>query len=148
MPNDPLFLMKPNYVLGNPAAPEDICPGDNINYTESIFEPYTDEKHTDGVIYFPIQYIDKTTGEIKEHNIEIRFSKVKKEFYDKTAVAGDPGGKPLGRYVKNWKEYQLYGQIEKLILDSSIFMKILISHNIGGGAAKLNLILFWMKRLE
>ena len=48
MPNDPLFLMKPNYVLGNPATPENICPGDNINYTESIFEPYTDEKHTDG----------------------------------------------------------------------------------------------------
>lgn len=100
MPNDPLFLMKPNYVLGNPATPENICPGDNINYTESIFEPYTDEKHTDGVIYFPIQYIDKITGETKEHNIEIRFSKVKKEFYDKTAVAGDPGGKPLGSYVK------------------------------------------------
>lgn len=46
---------KPNYVLGNPATPENICPGDNINYTESIFEPYTDEKHTDGVIYFPME---------------------------------------------------------------------------------------------
>lgn len=100
MPNDPLFLMKPNYVLGNPATPETICPGDNVHYTENIFEPYTYEKYENGVIPFSIQYIDKETGEIKEHNIEIRFSKVRKEFYDKTAVAGDPGGKPLGRYVK------------------------------------------------
>lgn len=95
LPNDPLFLMKPNYVLGNPNDPANISPRKNINCTEPIFAPYGDE------VRVPITYTDKKTGEEKTSDIKIHFSKVRKEFYDQTAISsGDPGGKPIGRYVK------------------------------------------------
>ena len=95
LPNDPLFLMKPNYVLGNPNDPANISPRKNINCTEPIFAPYGDE------VRVPITYTDKKTGEEKTSDIKIHFSKVRKEFYDQTAISsGDPGGKPIGKYVK------------------------------------------------
>ena len=95
LPNDPLFLMKPNYVLGNPNDPANISPRKNINCTEPIFAPYGDE------VCVPITYTDKNTGEEKTSDIKIHFSKVRREFYDQTAISsGDPGGKPIGKYAK------------------------------------------------
>lgn len=95
LPNDPLFLMKPNYVLGNPNDPANISPRKNINCTEPIFAPYGDE------VCVPITYTDKKTGEEKTSDIKIHFSKVRREFYDQTAISsGDPGGKPIGKYAK------------------------------------------------
>lgn len=100
MPNDPLMLMKNNYVLGNPDNPGVISPRYNINCTEPVFEPYTNAEYPDGVVPFPIKYSDPNTGETKESQIEIKFSIVKNIFYDKTAIAGDPGKTALGRHVK------------------------------------------------
>lgn len=100
MPNDPLMLMKNNYVLGNPDNPGVISPRYNINCTEPVFEPYTNAEYPDGVVPFSIKYSDPNTGETKESQIEIKFSIVKNIFYDKTAIAGDPGKTALGKHVK------------------------------------------------
>lgn len=100
MPNDPLMLMKPNYVLGNPNSPGKIDPRRNENCSEVVFEPYGNEQYPNGKIPFPIKYIDSKTNEIKESVIELRFSKVKDIFYDKTAISGNPGNTLLGKHVK------------------------------------------------
>ena len=98
LPNDPLFLMKPNYVLGNLNDPANISERANINCTEPIFEPYGDN---DGEVIIQIPYVDKKTGEEKTSDVLIRFSKVRAEFYDQTAIStGDPGNKPIGKYTK------------------------------------------------
>lgn len=98
LPNDPLFLMKPNYVLGNPNDPANISERTNINCTKPIFATYGDNN---GEAIIPIPYTDKNTGEQKTSDVLIRFSKVRAEFYDQTAISsGDPGNKPIGKYVK------------------------------------------------
>lgn len=100
MPNDPLMLMENNYVLGNPDKPGEICPRINKNCTETIFEPYSNDKYPKGVVPFKIKYVDPITSEVKESQIEIKFSIVKNIFYDKTAIAGDPGNTKLGKHAK------------------------------------------------
>ena len=100
MPNDPLMLMKNNYVLGNPDNPGVISPRYNVDCTVPVFEPYANAEYPDGVVPFVIKYNDPETGEIKESTIEIKFSIVKNIFYDKTAIAGNPGQTLLGKHVK------------------------------------------------
>ena len=100
MPNDPLLLMNDNYVLGNPKKPGDIIPRLNTGCTETIFEPYGDENHPDGVFPFMIKYTDPHTYEVKEQEITITFSVVKDIFYDQTAITGNPGQTKLGKHVK------------------------------------------------
>lgn len=98
LPNDPMFLMRPNYVLGNINDPANISERANINCTEPIFTPYGDNN---GEVHLEIPYIDKATGKEKTSDVLIRFSKVRAEFYDQTAISsGDPGSKPIGKYVK------------------------------------------------
>lgn len=99
MPNDPMFVMNPNRVLGNPADPENISPRSNTNCTESLFEPYANEDFPKGMMKILVKYYDRETHEIKESEVTIAFSKVKDIFYDKTAMAKDPGGTPMGKYV-------------------------------------------------
>lgn len=100
MPNDPLMLMKNNYVLGNPDKPGEISPRHNTNCTVPVFESYTNSEYPDGIVPFAIKYADPDTGETKESKVEIKFSIVKNIFYDKTAIAGDPGKTSLGKHVK------------------------------------------------
>ena len=101
LPNDPLFLMVPNRVLGNVNDPANISERNNVGCTEPIFERYKDGNCQNGEQVVPIEYIDKKTGEKKKSNVIIRFSKVRAEFYDKTAIpVGDPGSKPIGQYAK------------------------------------------------
>lgn len=100
MPNDPLMLMRNNYVLGNPDKPGIISPRANIDCTEPVFEPYTNKDYPDGIVPFMVKYNDPVTGEVKESQIEIRFSIVRNIFYDKTAIPGEPGNTPLGKHVK------------------------------------------------
>lgn len=100
MPNDPLMLMEDNYVLGNPSAPGNISPGNNINCTVPVFEPYTNDEYPDGIIPFMVKYKDPNTEEIKESEVKIKFSKVKNIFYDQTAIPKDPGRTELGKHVK------------------------------------------------
>lgn len=100
MPNDPLMLMENNYVLGNPDNPGCIDPRYNRECTETIFEPYGNNEYPDGIFPFRIKYNDSSTGEVKEHEVQIRFSKVRNIFYDKTAISGNPGNTALGKHVK------------------------------------------------
>lgn len=101
LPNDPMFLMKPNYVLGNLNDAGNISERKNVNCTEPIFEPYVTEQNPTGEVPIPVVYIDKKTGEKKTSDVIVRFSKVRAEFYDQTAIpSGDPGGKPLGQFAK------------------------------------------------
>lgn len=98
LPNDPLFLMKPNYVLGNPNDPANICERKNINCTEPIFAPFGDNN---GEVRLPISYADRSTGDTKTSDVVIHFSTVRAEFYDRTAIpTQNVGDKPLGKFVK------------------------------------------------
>ncbi len=99
MPNDPLFLMKPNYVLGNPDDPENISPRKNENCSEPLFEPYSNDEFPQGIVTIPVKYHDKDTRETKESIVKVTFSKVRDIFYDKTAMTKEPGGTPTGKHV-------------------------------------------------
>lgn len=92
--------MEDNYVLGNPSDPGNISPGNNINCTVPVFEPYTNDEYPDGIIPFMVKYKDPNTEEIKESEVKIKFSKVKNIFYDQTAIPKDPGRTELGKHVK------------------------------------------------
>lgn len=100
-PNDPLFLMKDNYVLGNPDNPGEIDPGTNTNCSEPVFEPFGNEEHPDGIVEMDIDYLDPSTYEKKTSKITLKFSSVRNIFYDKTAIAGNPGGTKLGKHAKD-----------------------------------------------
>ena len=96
--------MENNYVLGDPENPSSLnrnCK--DKNNLVPLFEPYVNETCINGVKLIPIKYYvtDETTGEknIKETNIEVRFSKVKNIFYDKTAFSSSPGSSDMGKYV-------------------------------------------------
>lgn len=71
-----------------------------MHCTEPVFEPYANKDYPDGIVPFMIKYNDPITGEVKESQIEIRFSIVRNIFYDKTAISGEPGNTPLGKHVK------------------------------------------------
>lgn len=100
LPNDPLMLMSNNYVLGNPNKPDSIELGKIDDSLTPVFQPYTNKEYPDGIVPVMIKYIDPDTGEIRESQIEIKFSIVKNIFYDKTAIPGDPGRTQLGKHVK------------------------------------------------
>lgn len=100
MPNDPMMLMVPNYVLGNPETPEEALYKKSDPNATALFEPYTTEICTDGIVKIPIEYQDKDTRERKNSIVEVAFSKVKDIFYDKTAFpAKDPGASHMGKHV-------------------------------------------------
>lgn len=101
IPNDPLMLMERNIVLGNPEYPKELRRGDN-SFNAPIFEPFTNECNTTGVVDFPVQYFVKSTGEMKESIVKLKFSVVKKEYYDQNAIPSsfNPGSFPIGKHVK------------------------------------------------
>jgi len=100
MPNDPLFLMTPNFVLGNVNDPENIEPQKNTNRTEPLFEPYGNSEFPDGVVPIEVYYTDRDTREVKQSVVHVKFSKVRDVFYDKTAMpARDPGSTPMGKFA-------------------------------------------------
>ncbi len=97
MPNDPLFIMKPNLVLGNPDKPGHYELRNNTDYTECLFEPYATDAYPKGVIEHIVKYIDHKDKQVKESKVKITFTKVRDIFYDKTALSADPGGTPVGK---------------------------------------------------
>lgn len=103
MPNDPLFLMPRSQfcVKKNCSDTNAACRkyDESTGYTESIFEPFTTEENTTGIVKHPVYYFDKL-GEQHESIVTIRFSIVKEKYYDKAYIASDPGGLPYGKCVK------------------------------------------------
>lgn len=94
-PNDPLFLLPNNYVLGDPNDPGKAFikqGGDNL---EPFFEPFGDEN---GEVLVPVKY-RKKDGTVGESSVIVRFSIVKAKFYDETAIkAGkNPGDTQFGK---------------------------------------------------
>lgn len=93
-PNDPLFLMEDNYVLGNPDDPKRVYIKKSGSSLESIFEPYKN-----GEVNIPVKFID-ADGNENISNVTIRYSVVKNKFYDQTALENDPGRYEIGKYAK------------------------------------------------
>lgn len=101
-PNDPLFLMENNYVLGNPEEPGKAYKKRNDNNLEPFFEPYRMEGNENGEVVIPIKYYDKN-GNVAESTVLARFSIVKSKFYDETAFkpGTNPGSYEFGKnYAK------------------------------------------------
>lgn len=103
VPNDPLFLMENNMVLGNPENPGEIVSVfDDRSNAEPIFEPYGNEYNPDGIVREKIKYRAIDSEEIKEGVVTIKFSKVKSKFYDQTAFSKskNPGNYHIGKHAK------------------------------------------------
>lgn len=100
MPNDPLFLMGNNIVLGDPANPDRLCRKSNEAGLEPIFEPYCTEFCPNGVVIRTIKYWDRETKTAKEGQVKLTFSIVKEKFYDVDHMTNpNPGNTPMGSYV-------------------------------------------------
>ena len=100
MPNDPLFLMENNIVLGDSSCPEKLCKKSDADGLEPIFEPYTTEYCKDGIVHQTIKYWDRETKTVKEGEVTLTFSIVKEKFYDKDHITNiEPGNTPMGKYV-------------------------------------------------
>lgn len=100
-PNDPLFLMENNLVLGNPSHPTELNKRKHGAPYVPVFESYNGKDHqiNNGTIEVPVKYYDKT-GEVAESIVIVRFSIVRQEFYDETACKSNPGQQPFGKYAK------------------------------------------------
>lgn len=100
VPNDPLFLMENNIVLGDPASPDKLfCKCDDTNL-EPLFEPYITEFCKDGVVYQEVKYWDKETKSAKEGKVKLTFSIVKEKFYDLDHMTNpNPGNTQMGTFV-------------------------------------------------
>lgn len=100
MPNDPLFLMSNNIVLGDPANPDKLCKKSNETGLEPIFEPYCTEFCPDGVDTRTIKYWDRESKTAKEGKVKLTYSIVKEKFYDMDHMTNpNPGNTPMGAYV-------------------------------------------------
>jgi hypothetical protein len=99
LPNDPLLLMGDNLFLGNLTSPGQIDKR-NDNYTEPLFEPFTNETNKTGIVNLPIKYLDKKNHEVKESMVTLKFSIARKELYAKENILKDPGTTQMGKYAK------------------------------------------------
>lgn len=101
-PNDPLFLLPNNYVLGNPAFPGKAYIKKNGVELEPYFEPYGPDN---GEHLVPVKY-RKPDGSVGESTVIVRFSVVKAKFYDKTAIpqGGNPGNTEFGSHFASKME--------------------------------------------
>ena len=100
LPNDPLFLMPNNVVLGDPSDTEKLQRKKFAVGSEPIFEPYKTEYCPDGVVKQTIKYWDRDTKTAKEGIVTITFSIVKEKFYDIEHMPNPtPGNTDMGKYV-------------------------------------------------
>lgn len=99
-PNDPLFLMNDNCVLCDPVKPKVVYKPGEKKDLEAPFELYTAKGTGTGEVEVPIEYIDKN-GERAISPVLVRFSIVKKNFYDETAFpkGSNPGNSALGKHA-------------------------------------------------
>lgn len=100
LPNDPLFLMPNNIVLGDPNDTEKLQRKNYAEGSEPIFEPYRTEFCPDGIVKQTIKYWDRDTKTPKEGIVTITFSIVKEKFYDIEHMPNPtPGNTDMGKYV-------------------------------------------------
>lgn len=100
LPNDPLFLMSNNIVLGDPSDPGKLQKKAFVDGSEPLFEPYVTEFCPDGIVKQTIKYWDRETKTAKEGVVTLTFSIVKEKFYDLEHMqVPNPGNTDMGRYV-------------------------------------------------
>jgi hypothetical protein len=87
-PNDPLCLMDDNILMGDPTDPKRVK-----KKGESIFELW-ENGDICGTVNLPVKYSDLESNEIKESNVEIKFSWAKEVFHS----AG--GECEIGKFIK------------------------------------------------
>lgn len=104
LPNDPLFLMRVNQCCVKTTVTDTDanygCYNEDSGYTESLFEPYTNEDNSTGVVNKEVFFIDRK-GEKKTSYVTIRFSIVKEKYYSSRYIKSDPGSLPFGKYAKS-----------------------------------------------
>lgn len=100
LPNDPLFLMTNNIILGNPERPEERVLGKHTATFEPLFEPFSTIKYPNGIVSINIDYLDNASKTKKTGVVTLKFSVVKEKFYDQDHMtAPNPGNTPMGEYV-------------------------------------------------
>lgn len=100
LPNDPLFLMPNNIVLGDPANTSKLQKKAFAAESEPLFEPYTTEFCPEGIVKQKIRYWDRETKTAKEGEVTLTFSIVKEKFYDLEHMPNpNPGNTDMGKYV-------------------------------------------------
>lgn len=100
LPNDPLFLLENNRILGNPENPGSADQTEREKL-EPLFEPYVTEDTPNGIKEVPVKYWDIVEETEKEAIVTLKFSKIKSKFYDQQAFpGGNPGGSEMGKEVK------------------------------------------------
>lgn len=98
LPNDPLFLMKNNLILGDPEKPTDYNLRNGGSFTEPFFEPFIiKDSNEDGEIEVPIEYFDEEEKIKKKSKVIIKFSIVKEKFYSKKYIERKPGQVGVGK---------------------------------------------------
>lgn len=101
VPNDPLFLIDNNVILGNPSDVQNINNSvENKDGLEPIFEPYPTILHPNGVVPIEVTYYDRHTKQKKNGVVTVKFSIVKEKFYDQEHMTcPNPGNTDLGQYI-------------------------------------------------
>lgn len=99
LPNDPLMLLDRNLVLGNLDCPGQVQEGNLRDFTVPLFEPFGNEMYPSGELTIDVKYHDRETMEIKEGPVKLKFSVIKREFYDQDAIAGTVGTSPMGKHA-------------------------------------------------
>lgn len=99
LPNDPLFLMKDNLVLGDSEHPTEYQIRNGGNFTEPFFEPYIIEgiSNDKGEQEVEIEYFDVKENKKKTSKIIIKFSIVKEKFYSSKYIEKKPGTLGVGK---------------------------------------------------
>lgn len=99
-PNDPLFLLPNNVILGDPKDPKRLQLKEFEPGSEPLFEPWAMSCYPDGIVPIPIRYFDRVTKQPKEGVVTAKFSVVKEKFYDQLHMdVGNPGNTEMGKYV-------------------------------------------------
>lgn len=93
LPNDPLYLMKKNLVLGDAKSP-----GTTSKSGEPFFEPFTNDVVKDGIVPLEVAYTETSTGKRKKSQVKIKFSIIKSKFHDFKVLSKDPGKTPMGEH--------------------------------------------------
>ncbi len=98
IPNDPLFLMKDNLVLGDPNKPTEFILRNGENFTEPFFQPFIIEgSNENGENEIEVEYYDNKEKKKKTSKVIIKFSIVKEEFYSSKYISKKPGSIGVGK---------------------------------------------------
>lgn len=100
LPNDPLFIMENNLVLGDRNKPTEYKLRNGENFTETFFEPFMIEgSKENGDNEVEIEYYDNKEKRKKTSKIIIKFSIVKPEFYSSKYISKKPGSIGVGKKI-------------------------------------------------